>query len=159
MSACLGTPVGFAATWNLISPLPWPLAGVKPEIQPAAVSAVHPHSASADTLKLPVPPAASMAGCSPVTATRHFAAGDGLTDVVAEDPHAATAQANATPITRSSGRAAGETEVTRLCRLGKRTPHGNSRAHRAESSRERGWRSRNAAFHNWARTCHDRLRR
>lgn len=52
---------GFSATRNVISPLPWPLAGVSPVIHGACEDAVQAHSGWVVTSTLLVPPSPSTA--------------------------------------------------------------------------------------------------
>ena len=114
MSACLAALPVFGAALNLISPLPWPAAGVRPAIQLAPAEAVHAHSASAETVREPDPPAAATDNWPPETATWHFAAGEGARDVVVEDSQPATARVNPTAATSSRQFFAKEIGISRV---------------------------------------------
>jgi len=61
MSPSRPEPPSLAATRNWTSALPCPAAGENPEIQPAALDAVHAHSGCVATENPAVPPPASMA--------------------------------------------------------------------------------------------------
>lgn len=71
-SPCRAAALGFAATWNRTSPLPWPDVGVIPVIQAASDAALHAHSGCAATVTAPAPPADVIADGLSVTATWHF---------------------------------------------------------------------------------------
>jgi hypothetical protein len=71
-----------AVTVNATCPLPCPEVGVIPEIQPAAVDALHPHSCRVVTATVPLPPLAEMLALDSVTS--HLA-GDGPATIVEVD--------------------------------------------------------------------------
>jgi hypothetical protein len=73
-----------AVTRNWISPLPWPDAGVNPEIQLTSEAAVQEHSGCVVTLMELVPPLLSSIAVPSDSDTPHLI-GDGPVDTVAED--------------------------------------------------------------------------
>jgi len=68
-SPCRAVAVGFAATWNVTSPLPCPEVGARPVIQGAPDAAVQAHSGCVVTVTEPEPPAADIAAACSVSAT------------------------------------------------------------------------------------------
>src|SRR5262245_56564915 len=95
MSPSRPEPPSLGATRNWTSALPCPVAGENPEIQPAALDAVHAHSGCVATESPAVPPPASMTDTLVANVTWHLTGSGplGLAVVVEDALHAAVAAA------------------------------------------------------------------